>query len=234
MFRWSLPAQSFSGPSPLGLATVFYCLRSETSLFVASYDSQGHGGGIRPRLHTSEVNSHSRILLALTTHRRHTPSIVAWRRSQRNRVSHVSLRVWFVISTRRGADDTENTASSIVACWTMFTELLPDNALISPLQYQINRPEINVRGMFILVKFNSQPKEKTEEVYGKLNKMRMHYVLNCYSSSYRWQRNSRTGAWLVHIRDRFGGSFLFIQNCTKNTVIFQCAQHRKVKIYTGS
>jgi hypothetical protein len=27
-------------------------LRFETSLFVASYDSQGHGGGIRPRLHT--------------------------------------------------------------------------------------------------------------------------------------------------------------------------------------
>jgi hypothetical protein len=34
------------------LATVFYCLRFETFLFVASYDSQGHGGGIRPRLHT--------------------------------------------------------------------------------------------------------------------------------------------------------------------------------------
>jgi hypothetical protein len=47
-----LPAQSFSGPSPLGLATIFYCLRFETSFFVASYDSQGHGGGIRPRLHT--------------------------------------------------------------------------------------------------------------------------------------------------------------------------------------
>jgi hypothetical protein len=30
----------------------FYCLKFETSLFVASYDSQGHGGGIRPRLHT--------------------------------------------------------------------------------------------------------------------------------------------------------------------------------------
>jgi hypothetical protein len=26
MCRWSFPAQSFSGPSPLGLATVFYCL----------------------------------------------------------------------------------------------------------------------------------------------------------------------------------------------------------------
>jgi hypothetical protein len=28
-----LPAQSFLGPSPLGLATIFYCLRFETSLF---------------------------------------------------------------------------------------------------------------------------------------------------------------------------------------------------------
>jgi hypothetical protein len=32
--------------------TIFYYLRFETSLFVASYDSQGHGWGIRPRLHT--------------------------------------------------------------------------------------------------------------------------------------------------------------------------------------
>jgi hypothetical protein len=52
--RWPLLVQSFSGPSPLGLATVFYCLRFETFLFVASYDSQGHGGGIRPRLHTAK------------------------------------------------------------------------------------------------------------------------------------------------------------------------------------
>jgi hypothetical protein len=28
-----------------GLATIFYCLRFETSLFVASYNSQGYGGG---------------------------------------------------------------------------------------------------------------------------------------------------------------------------------------------
>jgi hypothetical protein len=49
---WSSPAQSFSGPSPLDLATIFYCLSFETSLFVASYDSQGNGGGIRLRLHT--------------------------------------------------------------------------------------------------------------------------------------------------------------------------------------
>jgi hypothetical protein len=31
---WSLPAQSFSGPSPLGSVTIFYCLKFETSLFV--------------------------------------------------------------------------------------------------------------------------------------------------------------------------------------------------------
>jgi hypothetical protein len=52
---WSMPAQSYSGPSPVGLATIFYCLRLETSLFVASYDAQAYGGGIRPRLHTGGV-----------------------------------------------------------------------------------------------------------------------------------------------------------------------------------
>jgi hypothetical protein len=41
----------------VGLATTFYCLRFETSLFVASYDSQGYGGGIRPRLHTGVNHS---------------------------------------------------------------------------------------------------------------------------------------------------------------------------------
>jgi hypothetical protein len=58
---WSLPVQFFSGLSPLRLATVFYCLWFETSLFVASYDSQGHGGGIRPRLHTDAIQSQSHI-----------------------------------------------------------------------------------------------------------------------------------------------------------------------------
>jgi hypothetical protein len=37
--RLALPAQSLSGPSPLGLVTIFYCLRFETSLFVTSYYS---------------------------------------------------------------------------------------------------------------------------------------------------------------------------------------------------
>jgi hypothetical protein len=34
------------------------------------------------------------------------------------------------MSAGRGAEGIENTASSIVASWTVFTELLPDNALI--------------------------------------------------------------------------------------------------------
>jgi hypothetical protein len=58
---WPLPAQCFSGLSRLGLTTIFYCLRFETSLFVASYYSQGHGGGIRPRLHT-DLLFHSMLL----------------------------------------------------------------------------------------------------------------------------------------------------------------------------
>jgi hypothetical protein len=48
---WPSPAQSFSGTSPVRLGTIFYCL----GLFVASYESQGHGGGIRHRLHTGNT-----------------------------------------------------------------------------------------------------------------------------------------------------------------------------------
>jgi hypothetical protein len=49
---WPSPVHSCSDPSPMGLTTIFYCLRFETSLFVASYDSQGYIGGTRPCLHT--------------------------------------------------------------------------------------------------------------------------------------------------------------------------------------
>jgi hypothetical protein len=52
IYCWPSPSHSFSGPSPLRLVTIFSCLRFETSLFVASYDLQGHDGGIRSRLHT--------------------------------------------------------------------------------------------------------------------------------------------------------------------------------------
>jgi hypothetical protein len=56
--RWSSPAQSFLGASSVGLVTIFYYLRFETTHFVASYVSQGHGGGIRPLLHTGCLRSY--------------------------------------------------------------------------------------------------------------------------------------------------------------------------------
>jgi hypothetical protein len=43
---WPSPAQSFSGLSPVELATIFYCLTLEIFLFVTSYDSHGNGGCI--------------------------------------------------------------------------------------------------------------------------------------------------------------------------------------------
>jgi hypothetical protein len=73
---WLLPAQSFFGPSPLGLMTIFYCLTFETSLFVASYDSQGHGGGIRSRLHTGICSSY--ILHRRTVYRTPRSTLPLW------------------------------------------------------------------------------------------------------------------------------------------------------------
>jgi hypothetical protein len=74
-------AQSFSGGSPVGLVTIFYCLTFEASFFVTSYDSQGYGGRIRPRLHTEEQplsDSHSYLtrLIRLDTTRKYTIKIV--------------------------------------------------------------------------------------------------------------------------------------------------------------
>jgi hypothetical protein len=38
----------FLGSESLRTCDLFYCLSFETSLYVACYDSQGHGGSIRP------------------------------------------------------------------------------------------------------------------------------------------------------------------------------------------
>jgi hypothetical protein len=79
---WALPEQLLLGRSPAELTTIFYCLIWDSpnqkgqvsvfisprnrvtqlyprgalgSLFVASYDSQGCGGGILTRLHTGKL-----------------------------------------------------------------------------------------------------------------------------------------------------------------------------------
>jgi hypothetical protein len=84
----ALASAVFLGPSPLGLATVFCCLRFETSLFVASYDSQGHGGGIRPRLHMG-----ASLSLCSTRDCRNLPSQIELRGlNSRHRVEGYSLQ----------------------------------------------------------------------------------------------------------------------------------------------
>jgi hypothetical protein len=50
-----LQRNHFRVKSPVELVTIFYWLRFETSLFVASYDSQCYGGGIWTRDHTGLV-----------------------------------------------------------------------------------------------------------------------------------------------------------------------------------
>jgi hypothetical protein len=65
---WSLPAQSFSGPSPVRFVTLFYCLRFNTSLFFASYDSRGYGGSIRARLHMGYCRFSAELLFITISH----------------------------------------------------------------------------------------------------------------------------------------------------------------------
>jgi hypothetical protein len=60
------------GPSSVGLAAIFYCLRFDTSLFVASYDTQGYSGNIRPHLHkgrTLELSNCLSLMLRPTVSR---------------------------------------------------------------------------------------------------------------------------------------------------------------------
>jgi hypothetical protein len=74
---WRSPAQSFSGPSPVGLTMILYCLRFETSLSVASHDSQDYGG---PRLHMRLNYSSVTVILLTSRHgprRRHRSSVAA-------------------------------------------------------------------------------------------------------------------------------------------------------------
>jgi hypothetical protein len=67
---WTSPAQSFSGPHPVRLATVFYCFRFETFVFFASTTRNAtvevfypastrdtHSAGLRSLLHSFSVDT---------------------------------------------------------------------------------------------------------------------------------------------------------------------------------
>jgi hypothetical protein len=103
------------GPSQHSLSRVQYCLRFETSLFVASYDSQGHGGRIRTRLHTGGVSKSKSKLL------------YDWRFTANQFVlasSPLRLMTRFFFSKYQsllyspGTDRTENISSNI-ACFSL-------------------------------------------------------------------------------------------------------------------
>jgi hypothetical protein len=168
---WCSPAQSFSGPSPVGLATIFYSLRFEISFFVASYESQGYGGGIRSRLHTGlpQSSPHSRcynlacihekcLLIPLTRKARSVPSRSPWIRSEltAHDSRHIAAeRTWSyskhisrdrypaIQLSRRSV--LQKTASSIAVCWTVFTELLPGNVLIKSVTIFTFKENLNFR-----------------------------------------------------------------------------------------
>jgi hypothetical protein len=79
----------------------YYTVSDSSLSFVAFYDLQGYGGGIRPRLHTGQLVS---LILELVIIFRHG--------SHRKHVPRVRLRVhWSVTNAGRGADDIENTVS---------------------------------------------------------------------------------------------------------------------------
>jgi hypothetical protein len=114
-----MPAQSFLGSSPLGLATIFYSLRFETSLFVASYDSQGHGGGIRSRLHTGSsrrVLTASYIDSAQTFHRKHI-----------NCSARISCMVLLSGVSTNALPSNGRPIVAHTLLWYVFTGLLPSN-----------------------------------------------------------------------------------------------------------
>jgi hypothetical protein len=88
-------------------------------------------------LHNS-LRTCSILLLVLSTQTSWTafsvilePLIILRHGPHRKHMSRVWLRDhWSVASTGRGANVIENSASSIITCWTVFTEPLPGKTLI--------------------------------------------------------------------------------------------------------
>jgi hypothetical protein len=92
---WALPALSLSSPSLTVIETISYCLISESSLFVASYDSQGHGVSI---LTTSTwvMNSPINWPVSISLHRpcrKHCSSVAVYELLLSNSCTFATLAV---------------------------------------------------------------------------------------------------------------------------------------------
>jgi hypothetical protein len=133
------PAQSFSGPNPFRIVTIFYCLRFETSLLVASYDSQGHGGGIRTCLHTSSAPNITRVALYSRANRTEYSVVLL---VSADRTENISRGCYCCVATnyrrdvftsalrsnKRGEERRDYSFYTSVRV-NVFTESLPSNAL---------------------------------------------------------------------------------------------------------
>jgi hypothetical protein len=112
----------------LGLVTIFYCLRFETSLFVTSYDSQGHGGGIPPHLHTG--NSIVRFSLYSLGSDHSTENIRCLAMDICDPALKTLLATSVLLLRACIADVAEKWAHSIIGCVFvagLFTESFPNN-----------------------------------------------------------------------------------------------------------
>jgi hypothetical protein len=107
-FRYSLLSQIRDYPNLEGQVPVFKSPRNMVahlypqalgSIFVVSYDSQGYGGGIRTRLHTSLCELTSKLCPAYNpsarTNRKHSSFIVA--------CVSVGVPTWSLLSQSIGA-----------------------------------------------------------------------------------------------------------------------------------
>jgi hypothetical protein len=70
-----------------------------------------------------------------------------------------------VVPPLLGPDDIENTASSLVACWTTFTELLPGNTLIKSVTISFI---YSSQSMPILMNFAILYQKYIPHEYGKM------------------------------------------------------------------
>jgi hypothetical protein len=116
---WHSPEQSFSGPSPVRLVTIFCCLRFETSLSDASCDWQGYGGGIRPRLQTGESRSSQHASLYSLAHIHGNCLLIplTWKaRSVPSRFPRIRISIERVLASRCLAMDCSSFQASCL-CW---------------------------------------------------------------------------------------------------------------------
>jgi hypothetical protein len=117
-------------------ASIFYSACNTLSLVILLLDTLPFPWNFGTHAKSIPVPVFFYVPSARTAYRKHSFSVVVWRKPHRKHVSHNRLRVeWFVSSTGRGADVIENTASSIAACLPCLQSCCLAKRFSNPLQY---------------------------------------------------------------------------------------------------